>query len=114
MNTVADKIGMAYFHAGKTPNDLLSYYNGDKHDPNFRRALGMFEQLKRRNDSGDPVDTAVSTVRADNASKNYVIDKIADNLAELKRKADKVFGRIEEADSEKPGDCALKEPGEIP
>lgn len=46
----ARKIGMAFFHAGKSQNDLLSYFGNDYHDPNCRQALGMFEQMHKRYD----------------------------------------------------------------
>jgi hypothetical protein len=153
---LADKIGMAFFYAGKSPNDLLDYWGGDRRDSNFRRALGVYEQVKRRSDGEDVVedrsseehaaeanrlealardekdpkarkeledrmafhrnevglDNVIARMRADSDSQNYAIDKIAENLAELKRKADKVFGRI--GDSEEPGECGLEEPGKVP
>lgn len=153
---LADKIGMAFFYAGKSPNELLAYCGGDKRDPDFRRALGMYQQVKRRSDGEEiaedrsseehaaeakrleaqardekdgkvkkeledkaafhrnevGLDSAIARMRADSAEANYAIDKIAENLAELKRKADKIFGRI--SDSEEPGDCALEEPGKVP
>lgn len=110
---LADRIGMAFFYAGKSPNELLAYWGGDRRDSNFRRALGVYEQVKRRSDGSETVvDSAVARMRADSDGQNYAIDKIAENLAELKRKADKVFGRI--ADSEEPGECGLEEPGKVP
>lgn len=49
----ARKIGMAFFHAGKSHNDLLGYFDNDKRSPNFRQALGTFEQLRKRYDDDD-------------------------------------------------------------
>src|SRR5690348_14962648 len=49
----ARKIGMAFFHAGKSKNELLGYFGNDSHDGNFRQALGMFEQLRKRYDDDD-------------------------------------------------------------
>jgi hypothetical protein len=151
-----DKVGLAFFYAGKSPNELLAYCGGDKRAKDFRRALGMYEWAKRRSDGEETVedrsseehaaeanrlealardekdnkvkkeledkaafhrgevglDSAIARMRADSAETNYVIEKITDNLVELKRKADKVFGRI--TDAEEPGECGLEEPGKIP
>lgn len=98
----AYRVGADYFMAGKSLKDLLAFYNGDRNDREFRRAEMAYQHLEKE----------FARIREDTDEKKYTIDKLTDSLAELKRKADVVFGRI--ADAEEPGDCALEEPGKVP